>query len=209
MVASRNRAPTVAGRPSSSRALIEAEARRVDDRSRPALRVDAIDESAVVQAVHTAFADFYRASFPRLAGFLRLLGVPLRDATDLAQETMIEAYRSWASIEQPHAWTRRVASRLWARRLACVDERPVAEVPEPPSLLTITDVTAWEQRHDLLQVLDRLPGRQRQVLAWTLDGYSPAEIAAELDMTADAVRASLYKARNAVAVALESGAVDD
>jgi DNA-directed RNA polymerase specialized sigma24 family protein len=36
-------------------------------------------------------------------------------------------------------------------------------------------------------------------MAWSLDGYTPAEIATELQITAEAVRASLMKARRALA----------
>ncbi|MFF4902852.1 sigma factor-like helix-turn-helix DNA-binding protein [Streptomyces sp. NPDC001068] len=41
------------------------------------------------------------------------------------------------------------------------------------------------------------PARQRQVLAWTLSEFTPAEIAEQLNMTPEAVRASLKKARRA------------
>jgi RNA polymerase sigma factor (sigma-70 family) len=151
-----------------------------------------------------AFVTFYRDSFPRLVALLRWQGVPLPAAVDLAQETMVEAYRLWNTIDHPAAWTRRVASRMWARRVARVAEEPFAEIPEHLSLLVVTDLGAWEQRHDVLRVLDQLPARQRQVLAWILDGYNPTEIAIELQMTAEAVRASLAKARRAVAAYLRT-----
>jgi RNA polymerase sigma factor (sigma-70 family) len=158
---------------------------------------------------HEAFTAFYRAFAPTLIAFLRWQGVPLRDAADIAQETMIEAYRRWATIDHPSAWARRVASRMWARRLATLPGDPggaaatgppPTEVPEQTTgLLAITDVTAWEERHDVLLALEKLPPRQRQVLAWTLADYTPTEIAGELKMSPDAVRASLLKARRALA----------
>jgi DNA-directed RNA polymerase specialized sigma24 family protein len=146
---------------------------------------------------------------PRLVAFLRMQGVPLADAADIAQETMILAYRQWNTITHPSAWTRRVASRLWGRRWSAVDAEPMADVPENTSLLKFTDIAAWEQRHDLLAILDGLPSRQRQVLAWTLDGFSPIEIAIELQMTSAAVRGSLKLARAAVAALLAHGRNDD
>jgi RNA polymerase sigma-70 factor (ECF subfamily) len=159
-----------------------------------------------VQAEHdAAFAAFYRAFTPTLVAFLRWQGVPLRHAADLAQETMIQAYRHWDTITHPEPWTRRVASRLWAHHLAETAENPVADVPEPGPLLAITGVTAWEQRHDVLRVLDLLPSRQRQILAWTLDGYTPTEIATELQISPETVRANLYKARRAIAKQLREG----
>jgi RNA polymerase sigma factor (sigma-70 family) len=67
------------------------------------------------------------------------------------------------------------------------------------SLLTSSDIRALEQRYDVLRLLDKLPPRQRQVLAWTYEGYTPTEIAEELRLTPEAVRANLYKARQAAA----------
>lgn len=168
-------------------------------RSNPHMAFPAATEQSTQRLLDDSFASFYRMFTPTLVAFLRWQGVPLRDAADLAQETMTEAYRNWAKIRHPKAWVRRVACRLWARRLAGSVEDSVADVPEPVLLRGLTDVTEWEQRHDVLRILNQLPSRQRQVLAWSLDGYTPSEIAEELRMTPEAVRASLYKARRAVA----------
>ncbi|MEV0644701.1 RNA polymerase sigma factor [Phytomonospora sp. NPDC050363] len=147
-------------------------------------------------AVDAEFSVFYRTDMPRLVGFLRWQGVPLSDATDVAQEAMLEAYRRWADIEYPKAWVRRVASRCWVRRVASAPEEPVAD--PPGGVLTVTDIEAWEGRHHVLGLLDLLPARQRQVLAWWLDGFRATEIAVELRMSPDAVRASLFRARRAL-----------
>ncbi|WP_331767827.1 sigma factor-like helix-turn-helix DNA-binding protein [Embleya sp. NBC_00896] len=54
--------------------------------------------------------------------------------------------------------------------------------------------------------LERLatPPRQRQVLAWTLAGFTPSEIAQELGLTSDAVRANLMKGRRRAALYLKT-----
>lgn len=151
-------------------------------------------------AVDVAFSAFYRRFVPTLVGFLVWQGARLPDAADLAQVTMSEAYRSWSTIREPEAWARRVASRALARHIARVEEDPVEEIPEHSSLLrSLTNVTAWEQQHEVLRLLDLLPPRQRQVMAWTLEGYAPAEIAQELKIESEAVRSSLSKARKALA----------
>ncbi|MGH3995514.1 MAG: RNA polymerase sigma factor, partial [Pseudonocardiaceae bacterium] len=124
----------------------------------------------------------------------------LPDAADLAQVTMSEAYRYWSTIREPEAWARRVASRALARHIARVEEDPAGEIPEHSSLLrSLTNVLAWEQQHEVLRLLDLLPPRQRQVMAWTLEGYAPAEIAKELKIESDAVRSSLSKTRKTLA----------
>jgi RNA polymerase sigma factor (sigma-70 family) len=166
-------------------------------------------EPAEIDASVT-FAEGYRKIVPRLVAFLRYQGVPLTDAADVVQETMIHAYRQWDTITHPMAWARRVASRLWARRLAGTEATPIADFSQAtPLLKTNSDIAEWEQQHDILSVLDQLPSRQRQVLAWTLEGHSPSEIAAELRMTPEAVRSSLKLARRAVAALLTLGSSDD
>lgn len=147
-----------------------------------------------------AFSEFYREFVPTLVNFLVWQGARLPDAAEIAQETMTKAYQCWSEIRQPKAWARTVAYRALVRRTVSTRENPVELVPEGSSLLPAsTDVEMWEQRHYVLHALRRLPPRQRQVMAWSLDGYTPAEIATELQITAEAVRASLMKARRALA----------
>jgi RNA polymerase sigma factor (sigma-70 family) len=148
-----------------------------------------------------AFSAFYRQFVPTLIAFLMWQGARLPEAADIAQDTMAEAYKSWSVIDHPQAWARKVASRMLARLIGSVDKQDlVGEVPERSSLLLpLTDVEAWEQRHEVLRLLGCLPPRQRQVMAWTLDGYAPSDIADELKITAEAVRASLKKARRTLA----------
>lgn len=169
----------------------------------PASAVPAVDQPshplgapAARSELTAAFAGFYRDEVTELVRFLLYMGAGLADAADLAQETMIDVYKSWASIEYPRAWARRVASRKFGRRMASV-EAPVAQTDGSPLLPAHRDVAEWEQRHEVLRLLATLPWRQRQVMAWTFDGYQPHEIALELNISADAVRASLKLARRA------------
>lgn len=149
----------------------------------------------------TEFSAFYRRFVPTLVGFLIWQGVQQADAVEIAQDTMAAAFQSWRGIDHPEAWTRRVASRAYARRIADLAEDPVAEVPEAhsPLLGNPSDLDAVIGRHEVLRLLKLLPPRQRQVTAWAVDGYAPAEIAQELKMEPDAVRSSLYKARRRLA----------
>lgn len=151
------------------------------------------------------FSTFYRAMMSALVGFLVNQGASPPLATDIAQDTMMAAYRNWAEIRLPKPWVHTVASRALLRRITDTREAPFAEIPEATSLLPEPDRFAeWELRHDLQGLLMKLPPRQRQVLAWTFNGFTPSEIALQLGMTNDAVRASLRKARRA-AVEYESG----
>lgn len=144
----------------------------------------------------TGFACFYRRSVPRLVLFLRSQGVPMVDAADCVQETMIAAFRQWDEITHPYPWCRRVALRRWSRRTvrdACPTDDP--ERSGAPLISAGPDVARFEQHHEVLRWLDLLPARQRQVMAWTYDGAGPKEIARELGLDAATVRSNLRKAR--------------
>lgn len=144
------------------------------------------------------FSDFYRKSIAKLVAFLVWQGARPVDAADAAQEAMIKAHRHWATIHDPRAWVRRVASREWGRIAHAVEAPAEVEFANSALLRPDSDIEAVEQRHHVLRLLANLPPRQRQVLAWTLDGYTPTEIAGELDITPEAVRTALFRARRAL-----------
>ncbi len=144
-----------------------------------------------------AFSEFYRAFVPRLVAFLLCQGAQLAEATDVAQDAMIQAYRHWDSIEVPAAWTRKVASRLLVRRVASVEETPRDGTVNP--LVGSNNIADWLDNDEFLEALRELPPRQRQVLAWSFDGYSHSEIATELNISLEAVASNLFKARRALA----------
>lgn len=151
-------------------------------------------------ALDEEFSSFYRDNIRKLVGFLVNHGASVHVAADIAQDTMSKAYRRWSEIEQPRAWIHTVASRALVRHVSDIHEEPAEQVPEPTSLLPNPDAAAaWETQQDTLRMLKSLPMRQRQVLAWTLSEYTPAEIAEQLGMTPEAVRSSLKKARRAAA----------
>ncbi|MFD9489140.1 sigma-70 family RNA polymerase sigma factor [Streptomyces sp. NPDC059991] len=154
--------------------------------------------------VDEQFSAFYRDTIRQLVAFLVNQGAPFHVAADVAQDTMVKAYRRWNDLDRPRAWAYRVASRALVRWVASVEEDPVGQVPEPNALLVRPDAIAeWEGRYDLLPVLRSLPFRQRQVLAWTLAGYKPGDIAAEIGLPSETVRANLAKARRAAAARLK------
>jgi RNA polymerase sigma factor (sigma-70 family) len=154
--------------------------------------------TAVSAEVVAEFTAFYRAAAPRLMAFLIWQGAPFPDAADCVQEALTQAYRQWSTLHHPHAWCRLVASRRYARHLATVREHPVEDLDLPagapllPSDVGIDDV---EHRHTALALLTHLPPRQRQVMAWTYDGATPSEIAEALQISTEAVRSNLHKAR--------------
>ncbi|MCL7430354.1 RNA polymerase sigma factor [Streptomyces sp. YS415] len=156
------------------------------------------------QQTDDEFSAFYRENIRPLTGFLINHGAAVQVAADIAQEIMTDAYRNWDRITHPKAWVHKAASRALVRKIASVEE-PVGEVAEPTSLLPRPDAIAeWEAQHDALPLLRSLPMKQSQVLAWTLAGFTPTDIADHLGLPAENVRANLKKARRAAAAYLRA-----
>lgn len=149
-----------------------------------------------------AFAMFYRATIKPLIAFLILQGASLIDAAEVAQDTLGSAYERWNTLDNPRAWSYRVASRTWARRHFSTKEDLTADPHESSPVLRTTDIDQWELVYDHVNAIEALPPRQRQVMVWTLYGYTPSEIAQELGMNNDAVRSNLRKARLALTTLL-------
>jgi RNA polymerase sigma factor (sigma-70 family) len=144
------------------------------------------------------FARFYRGHVSRLVAYLIYQGAAAHLAADIAQDAMIAAYRRWPEIKSPRSYAWTVAYRAFIRYALNDPEQPAGEVPEPTPLLPRPgEAEAWLQEQHITDVLRALPPRQRQVLALTVDGWTPAEIAELLGLAATAVRSNLKKARRA------------
>ncbi|HEY7486585.1 MAG TPA: sigma-70 family RNA polymerase sigma factor [Streptosporangiaceae bacterium] len=150
-------------------------------------------------AEQDGFANFFAEELPGLLVFLLRQGAGREDAWDAVQESFIRAYLNWQQIDNPRTWIRTTAVRIYRRKVTRDREVPVdmREERHPPPLFTELD---QELDHDeecrlVLGLLRGLPVRQREVMAWSYDGYEPHEIAEFIGISDDAVRASLYQAR--------------
>lgn len=150
----------------------------------------------------TEFSKFYMENVPRLVAFLVCTGVSVIDATDCVQETLIDALPPvWATLQCPYAWCRRVAYRKACDLAQQRREEPFADPEQAgsPLISSNIDMENFESEHEFLRWLALLNGdKQREVLAWTYDGATPAEIASELDMDPATVRSTLRNARTAL-----------
>ncbi|MFE7076469.1 RNA polymerase sigma factor [Streptomyces sp. NPDC057620] len=154
-------------------------------------------QAAERAAVDAEFSAFYRADFPRLVGFLIQVGARREDAVEAAQETMRTLHRRWREVDHPRAWARTTARRTLIRALRASREEDLGEPPEAAAALLVGDQALWEavECDEVLAVLRELPPRQRQALALTYDGFTPAEIAQILDVSPAQVRGNLARAR--------------
>ena len=153
-----------------------------------------------------AFRDIAVALDPRLARFFAQLGVPESERDDLFQETCLRIYRAAGAYDPRRPflpWALTVARRVmlnWHR------------ARKPTVALEAADGVAAEHRApgagaeaDVWQFArDRLTSAAYELL-WLCYGedLEPAEIAAVTGRTAVHVRVLLYRARAALASALE------
>jgi RNA polymerase sigma factor (sigma-70 family) len=145
---------------------------------------------------------FYEQEMPRLVLFVTMsAGLDVHAAADVAQTAFERALPRWAALRNPRAWLYRVAhNEAIARRRAVRREIPVDVLPDradPGSAALAAELRA-EQR-EVMNHLRGLPPNQAQVMAWTLAGFSDAEIAAALGLTKQAVKQSRYYARRNLA----------
>jgi RNA polymerase sigma-70 factor (ECF subfamily) len=141
----------------------------------------------------------------------RMLG-SAQDAEDLAQETLLRAWRGLERFEpraQFQTWLYRIATN------ACLDElerrprrpAPIDPFPDRPSEDTASPTYDPAARYAiregmelaLLRAIQELPGRQRAVLIFRdVLGWTAPEVAELLQTTVAAVNSALQRARGAI-----------
>jgi RNA polymerase sigma-70 factor (ECF subfamily) len=145
------------------------------------------------------FDEFFRADFPLLVGFLGKADFELEVARDAATQAMFHAFEVWKSISFPRAWVRRVGIRMATEQVMLRRdgaERAVRSGPVCADHDTEDKLFAFvEDSSFVVTLLGRLPERQRVVMAWSLDGFSPLEIAEGLGVGEATVRTNLRNAR--------------
>ncbi|GAB3849344.1 RNA polymerase sigma factor [Dactylosporangium cerinum] len=142
------------------------------------------------------FTLFYVREMPALVAFLIWRGIGPTLAADIAQDTMLAAYRSWNNLDAPRGWVRKVALRMWAKLAPrYYTEQPHEHLPEPSRVLSQSEAAELVQRHEVLARLEALPEAQREVMALAFDGYQPTEIAGLLEKNPGTVRSLLRQAR--------------
>ena len=140
---------------------------------------------------HDEFDAFFRAEFPPLVAFLCKAGFEVETARDVAAEAMLHALEAWPVAGDPRAWIRGVAGRLSDAAGEARADWSLAGDPRDDE-----ELAALVEKHaGLIDLLASLPGRQRMVLAWSLDGFTPAQIAEALRITPSTVRSTLRHVR--------------
>ena len=121
-------------------------------------------------------------------------------AEDLTQETFLRGWRQRAKLREPAAarvWLLRIATNLHRDGLRTA--RPTAELEVEPACSALGAAGQLEQQETVtavLATLDALPPRQRQAIHLvTIEQLSNEEAAEVLEISVEALRASLSLAR--------------
>ena len=167
----------------------------------PAMPARPVEARPLSRATPSSMArrdDFDQFFLDNHAALVRTLTVITGDAElaeDAVQEAFQRAYVRWTRIRRydaPASWVRRVAINR-SRDLIRSDRRRQAneERVAPPEATTDA-----ERPHHILQLLMELPDRQRTAMAlFYLEGLSVEQVAAEMSVSAGAVKYHLHEGR--------------
>lgn len=139
---------------------------------------------------------------------LRLSGNPT-EAEDLAQETMLKAFRSWHQYQvgtNAKAWLLTILRNTFINRYRRTKQRPetvdVSEIEPYTVFHEVQDAnperTFFDQLvdDDVLRAIDALPEEFREVLVLSdVEGLTYAEIAESIQAPLGTVKSRLYRAR--------------
>jgi RNA polymerase sigma factor (sigma-70 family) len=158
------------------------------------------------------FAALYRQQRSALVWYLRCHGAGQAEAADAVQEAFACALVAADQVRDKRAWSawlRTVAFRCYLRSRSGPGS-PNGDKTRGISVLTMADVPdvavsaepdgpeVRQQEELVLSLLGGLPPQQRRVFALCYEGWSTAEIAAQLGMDQTAVRQNIARARAAL-----------
>jgi RNA polymerase sigma factor (sigma-70 family) len=148
-----------------------------------------------------AFDAFFRDEMSKLLNVARLMFGHRHE--DLAQEAMVIALTKWPKVAsrsrgERFAYVKTTMVRLGLRELR--RERSLRQrLPQLWNPGEEQFVESWVrdlgETAEVLDLVDRLPGRQRVVLALLLDGHSVQEVADIMEVSPSTVRSHLQGAR--------------
>lgn len=154
------------------------------------------------------FEQLYRNEQVRLLRFLAYHGAHPEDAADASHDAWVEVLFRWNQVSRyasPDAYLRKIALNKWRRLSGRPQKDRDRAVKGGWVDLAAFDIYNKEDVKEVLESLAALPDRQRHVMAWYYDGYSPKEIAEHLGMNIDTVRSHMRHARKTLVKSLELG----
>ena len=156
----------------------------------------------VTDVSQVEFAACYAAEMPVLVRFLMKCGAGELDAMDAAHNAFVLLYQQWDTVRKPRQWLRTVAFRLFLRMPVSGGQPLRDEDDRATAGLASDHLELQEEERAVLGTFLRLPMTQRAVFALYFDDFSVREIAEILQMSTDAVRQNISRARAALRVLL-------
>lgn len=163
--------------------------------------VEGLTDEALMLRVQQNDSDAYKVLFERhharVYGFLRRRTHSPEVAADLYQETFLRLYRA------RHTWQPERPVRPWLFGIAVNAARDhVRKVRRLPIEVELSDLNGGTERQqvgtrmDLEQAIATLPDNLREAfLLGVVEGFDHKEVAAQLDIRPDNVRARISRAR--------------
>jgi DNA-directed RNA polymerase specialized sigma24 family protein len=149
-------------------------------------------DPARVARARAGLIEFCETEYPRVVRFLMIAGAPL----EIAEEAAREAFAGWWAVLGPEPdryWEERENRPAWARAVALRSRilSPARARTRPSAARDAggPDADGAGTAREFLEALRSLEEEHRRVLAFTADGFTPAEIAQVLFMTEERARA--------------------
>jgi RNA polymerase sigma factor (sigma-70 family) len=141
----------------------------------------------------------FPARYWRLIGALKFLGATEAEAEDAVQGALEDLLRRWGTVDDPRKWVPKVALRRFYKEKTRGTKRTIDRMKEKGDVTPEGDggqqMSVWENRYWVSQMLKSLTPKQRMAMTLITEGLEPSEIAELLGRTPGAVRQSLLEAR--------------
>ncbi|MFI6567081.1 RNA polymerase sigma factor [Streptomyces sp. NPDC050534] len=161
------------------------------------------DPSADRWASQSSFTNFYASEVRLIVLFVYKNGATWDDAWDATQNAFAETFQRWDSIDYPAKYVRATALRNYRaqQQRSSEDVRRATEA-EWFYFPSFDQLKLLDEEKDVIDAIAKLPDRQREVMAWSYDGFSISEISDLLRVDAGRVRSNLHLARKRLKEAL-------
>ena len=157
------------------------------------------------------FEEYAATAWPGLYRYAYLLAGNHADAEDLAQQTLVKAYRSWSRVQgsdAPAAYVRRTLTNTYLSLRRPMRRRLEVLTDEPPEPGQVSG-GGPEDRMVLWPHVQSLPPRQRAVVVLRYyEDLSEQQIADALGCSRGTVKSTAHHALKALRAALGSDGTD-
>jgi RNA polymerase sigma-70 factor (ECF subfamily) len=183
----------------------------VGDWVTPVLPAKTLDTSETITALVAEYSTtLYRVAFSVTRN--------AAEAEDAVQETFLCVLKHQAQISEirdPRVWLVRIVWNVVLDKKRRAKTRPEGEdiadhtrTLASPARSADQEAVSSEQYARILQLIDRLPGKEREALLLSaLQELSTVEIATVLGTTESSVRSRIFRARRELAVMLEKAGI--